>query len=129
METREVSSQLEARAAEARALIQSAAHGILNEFRRQAEVQIDLAISEAAQRTKSSLASLEAESRTACEARRRTLEDEFAEQENCRARSSHRNQGFPYFCLVAAFRSRNQPKTRLMDWSEIMEYCPEMPAQ
>src|SRR6266699_1508769 len=42
METREVSSQLEARAAEARALIQSAAHGILSEFRRQAEVQIDL---------------------------------------------------------------------------------------
>ena len=70
METREASSQLEARAAEARATIQSAAHGILDEFRRQAEVQIDLAISEATQRTKSSLASLEAENRTACEARR-----------------------------------------------------------
>jgi hypothetical protein len=75
METREASSQLEARAAEARAMIQSAAHGILDEFRRQAEVQIDLAISEATQRTKSSLASLEAENRAACEARRRTLED------------------------------------------------------
>jgi len=70
METREASSQLEARAAEARATIQSAAHGILDEFRRQAEIQIDLAISEATQRTKSSLASLEAENRTACEARR-----------------------------------------------------------
>jgi hypothetical protein len=75
METREASSQLEARAAEARAMIQSAAHGILDEFRRQAEVQIELAISEATQRTKSSLASLEAENRAACEARRRTLED------------------------------------------------------
>jgi len=75
METREASSQLEARAAEARAMIQSAAHGILEEFRRQAEVQIDLAVSEATQRTKSSLASLEAENRAACEARRRTLED------------------------------------------------------
>ena len=70
METQEASSQLEARAAEARAMIQSAAHGILDEFRRQAEVQIDLAVSEATQRTKSSLASLEAENRTACEARR-----------------------------------------------------------
>jgi hypothetical protein len=75
METREASSQLEARAAEARAMIQTAAHGILDEFRRQAEVQIDLAISEATQRTKSSLASLEAENRAACEARRRTPED------------------------------------------------------
>jgi len=50
METREASSQLEARAAEARAMIQSAAHSILDEFRRQAEVQIELAISEATQR-------------------------------------------------------------------------------
>ena len=75
METREASSQLEARAAEARAMIQSAAHGILDEFRRQAEVQIDLAVSEATQRTKSSLASLEAENRATGEARRRTVED------------------------------------------------------
>ena len=114
METREVSSQLEARAAEARALIQSAAHGILNEFRRQAEVQIDLAISEATQRTKSSLASLEAESRTACEARRRTLEDEFARAGELSSKEFPTGiRAFLYFCLVAAFRSRNQPKTTL----------------
>ena len=115
METREVSSQLEARAAEARALIQSAAHGILNEFRRQAEVQIDLAISEATQRTKSSLASLEAENRTACDARRRTLEDEVARAGELSSKEFPTGiRAFLYFCLVAAVSSaHNQPKTTL----------------
>ena len=115
METREVSSQLEARAAEARALIQSAAHDILNEFRRQAEVQIDLAISEATQRTKSSLASLEAENRTACDARRRTLEDEVARAGELSSKEFPTGiRAFLYFCLVAAVSSaHNQPKTTL----------------
>ena len=115
METREVSSQLEARAAEARALIQSAAHGILSEFRRQAEVQIDLAISEATQRTKSSLASLEAENRTACEARRRTIEDEVARAGELSSKEFPTGiRAFLYFCLVAAVSSaHNQPKTTL----------------
>jgi len=115
METREVSSQLEARAAEARALIQSAAHAILNEFRRQAEVQIDLAISEATQRTKSSLASLEAENRTACEARRRTLDDEVARAGELSSKEFPTGiRAFLYFCLVAAVSSaHNQPKTTL----------------
>jgi len=115
METREVSSQLEARAAEARALIQSAAHSILNEFRRQAEVQIDLAISEATQRTKSSLASLEAENRTACEARRRTLDDEVARAGELSSKEFPTGiRAFLYFCLVAAVSSaHNQPKTTL----------------
>jgi len=115
METREVSSQLEARAAEARALIQSAAHGILNEFRRQAEVQIDLAISEATQRTKSSLASLEAENWRACEARRRTLEDEVARAGELSSKEFPTGiRAFLYFCLVAAVSSaHNQPKTTL----------------
>src|SRR5437870_2435587 len=115
METREVSSQLEARAAEARALIQSAAHSILNEFRRQAEVQIDLAISEATQRTKSSLASLEAENRTACDARRRTLEDEVARAGELSCKEFPTGiRAFLYFCLIAAVSSaHNQPKTTL----------------
>jgi hypothetical protein len=115
METREASSQLEARAAEARAMIQSAAHGILDEFRRQAEVQIDLAISEATQRTKSSLASLEAENRTASETRRRRIEDEVARTGELSSQEFRTGiRSFLYFCLVAAASSANDhPKTTL----------------
>jgi hypothetical protein len=115
METREASSQLEAQAAEARAMIQTTAHGILDEFRRQAEVQIDLAISEATQRTKSSLASLEAENRNACEARRRTLEDEVARTGELSSQEFRTGiRAFLYFCLVAAANSaHDRPKATL----------------
>jgi hypothetical protein len=103
MVTREASSHLEACGAEARALIQSAASSTLEEFRRQMEVQVDLAISEATQRASSSLALLDAESRAECEARRRTLENEVAratEQATEQFRSGIK--AFLYSCLVAA---------------------------
>ena len=96
-------------------MIQSAAHGILDEFRRQAEVQIDLAISEATQRTKSSLASLEAENRTASETRRRRIEDEVARTGELSSQEFRTGiRSFLYFCLVAAASSANDhPKTTL----------------
>jgi hypothetical protein len=103
MVTREASSHLEACGAEARALIQSAASSTLEEFRRQVEVQVDLAISEATQRVSSSLALLDAESRAECEARRRTMENEVAratEQATEQFRSGIK--AFLYSCLVAA---------------------------
>jgi hypothetical protein len=106
METREAFSQLETRTAEARAMIQTAAHGILDEFRRQAEVQIDLAISEATQRTKSSLASLEAENRSACEARRRVLEDEIARAGELLSQEYRAGfRAFLHFWLMSAVRN------------------------
>jgi hypothetical protein len=116
METREASSQLEAQAAEARAMIQTAAHGILDEFRRQAEVQIDLAISEATQRTKSSLASLEAENWTACEARRRTLEDGVSRTGELSSQEFRTGiRAFLYFCLVAAASSAHDHPKAMLD--------------
>jgi hypothetical protein len=103
MVTREASSHLEACAAEARALLQTAASSTLEEFRRQVEVQVDLAISEATQRVSSSLALLDAETRAGCEARRRSLENEVAratEQATEQFRSGIK--AFLYSSLVAA---------------------------
>jgi hypothetical protein len=103
MVSREASAQLEACAAEARATLQHAANTTLEEFRRQVEVQADLAISEAGQRVSSSLASLEAENRAASEARRSSLENDVA-QATQQATEQFRSgiKAFLYASLVAA---------------------------
>jgi hypothetical protein len=75
--TRDASLQLEARAAEARSLMESAAKGLLGELQRQADAQVNI-VSEASQRIISSVAALDAENRVVCEARVRTLEDDLA---------------------------------------------------
>ena len=103
MVTREASAQLEACSAEARAELQSAAVSMIQEFKRQMEVQMDLCISDATQRVMSSLAALDAENRAACEARRRTIETDVAqatEQSTEQFRTGIK--AFLYSCLVAA---------------------------
>ena len=103
MVTREAAAQLDARVAESRALLHSAASGTLEEFRRQAEVQVDLAISETTERVKSALSALDAENRIACENRRRTMIDDVTrttEQSTEQFRSGIK--AFLYSCLVAA---------------------------
>jgi hypothetical protein len=103
MVTREAAAQMDARVAESRALLQSAAGSTLEEFRRQAEVNVDLAISETTERVKSALAALDAESRAACDNRRRTTIDDVirtTEQSTEQFRSGIK--AFLYSCLVAA---------------------------
>jgi hypothetical protein len=103
MVTREAAAQLDARVAESRALLQNAAGSTLEEFRRQAEVQVDLAISETTERVRSALSALDAESRVACENRRRTMIDDVTrttEQSTEQFRSGIK--AFLYSCLVAA---------------------------
>jgi hypothetical protein len=103
MVTREASSQLAACAAESRAQLQTAASATLEEFRRQMQVHVDLVISEATQRVMSSLASLDADSRSAIETRRRSIETDIAratEQSTEQFRSGMK--AFLYSCLVAA---------------------------
>lgn len=103
MVIREAAAQLDARVAESRALLHSAAGSTLEEFRRQAEVQVDLAISETTERVKSALSALDAESRAACESRRRTMIDDVTrttEQSTEQFRSGIK--AFLYSCLVAA---------------------------
>ncbi|HEY2546718.1 MAG TPA: hypothetical protein VGI46_11685, partial [Candidatus Acidoferrum sp.] len=103
MVTREAAAQMDARVAESRALLHSAAGSTLEEFRRQAEVHVDLAVSETTERVKSALAALDAESRSACDNRRRTMIDDVirtTEQSTEQFRSGIK--AFLYSCLVAA---------------------------
>jgi len=103
MVTREAASQLDARIAESRALMHGAANTTLEEFRRQAEVQVDLSVSETTERVKSALDALDAESRVACDARRRAMIEEIShatEQSTEQFRSGMK--AFLYSCLVAA---------------------------
>lgn len=114
--TRETSSQIEARAAEVRSLLQSAANVTLEEFRRQATVQAELAISETKQRVVSSLASLDAENRAACDARRRALESDVAraaEQSTEQFRKAIK--AFLYSCLVAAVSAVDEHTQTTLD--------------
>jgi len=74
--TREASLQLEARAAEARLLMESAANR-LQELQRQADAQFKI-VSEANERIISSVAALDAENRVVCQERTRKLEDDLA---------------------------------------------------
>ncbi|MEQ1473636.1 MAG: hypothetical protein ABLQ96_07430 [Candidatus Acidiferrum sp.] len=103
MVAREASAQLEARAAEARAMLHSSASDAVEEFRRQLQAQVDMMISEASQKASSSMASIEAESHAACETRRRSLESDVsraAEQSAEQFRTGIK--AFLYSCLVAA---------------------------
>jgi hypothetical protein len=103
MVTREAAAQLDARVAESRALLHNAAGSTLEEFRRQAEVQVDLAITETTERVRSALTALDAENRTTCETRRRTMIDDVirtTEQSTEQFRSGIK--AFLYSCLVAA---------------------------
>jgi hypothetical protein len=103
MVAREASAQMEARAAEARALLHSAAGEAVEDFRRHLQTQIDNMIAEASQKASSALASLDAESRSACEVRRRSLESDVsraAEQSAEQFRTGIK--AFLYSCLVAA---------------------------
>ena len=105
----EASLELEARASETRATLQKAANSMLEEFRRRVEVQIDLITTEATERVSSTLASLEAESRATCEARKRSLESEVAraaDQSTAEFRSGIK--AFLYSCLVAAVSAVDQ---------------------
>jgi hypothetical protein len=101
--SQEVSLELDARASEARALLQKASNSTIDDFRRRVEAQANHVLAEATERASSSLASLDAENRAAVEARRRTLEADVAraaEQSAAEFRSGIK--AFLYSCLVAA---------------------------
>jgi sulfur transfer complex TusBCD TusB component (DsrH family) len=103
MVAREATAQMEARAAEARAMVHSAAGDAVDEFRRQLQSQVDMMIAEASQKAGSALASMEAESRSACETRRRSLETDVARVAEQSAEQFRTGiKAFLYSCLVAA---------------------------
>jgi hypothetical protein len=109
MVTREAAAQLEACGAETRAQLQSAAVAMMEEFKRQMEVQMDLSISDAMQRVMSSLDALDAENRAACEARRRSIETDVAQATQHSTEEFRTGmKAFLYSCLVAAVGAVDQ---------------------
>jgi hypothetical protein len=101
--------ELEARGSEARSLLQKAANGIFDEFRRRVEAHVDLVVAEAKESIASSLASLDAESRGAVEARRRSLEADVASAaEHSAAEFRSGIKAFLNSCLAAAVGAVDQ---------------------
>jgi len=106
---REAAFQAEARAAETRSNLETAARSVLDEFRSRAEVHAGLILSETKQRAASSLASMEAENRSACEARLIALKSEVIRTGEQFTEQVH--QGFKEFFrsgLVAAVSAIEQ---------------------
>jgi hypothetical protein len=118
--SQEIFLELEARASEARAFLHKATNSALEEFQSRVEVHIDLMLAEAKESATSSLASLDAESRSVVEARRHALEADVAraaEQSTMEFRSGIK--AFLYSCLVAAVGAVDQhAQTTLAGLSE-----------
>ena len=95
--------KLDARSAEAQALVQGSLNSTLAALQRQADSQMNVILSETKDRAASALASLDAENRAACEVRRQALEADVsraAERSTDQFRKSMK--AFLYSCLVAA---------------------------
>ena len=95
--------KLDARSAEAQALVQEAVNSTLANLQGQAESQMGVILSETKERAASALSSLDAENRAACEARRQALESDVtraAERSTDQFRKGMK--AFLYSCLVAA---------------------------
>ena len=95
--------KLDARSAEAQALVQGAVNSTLANLQKQAESQLSVMLSETKDRASSALSSLDAESRAACDARRNALEADVARAAE-RSTDQFRKgmKAFLYSCLVAA---------------------------
>jgi len=95
--------KLDARSAEVQAMVQSAVNSALGAFQRQTDLHVNAVLSETQDRATAALSSLEAENRTACEARRLEIETEVARAAE-RSTDQFRKgmKAFLYSCLVAA---------------------------
>jgi hypothetical protein len=101
--TQEALAKLNARSAEVQALVQSAVNSGLEEFRREAQQQVNMALAETAERAVSALSSLDADSRATCDARRQALEAEVARSTEQVAEQFRKGmKTFVSSCLVAA---------------------------
>jgi hypothetical protein len=101
--TQESLLQLNTRSAEVQGLVQSAVNSGLEEFRREAELHVNMALAETKERAVFALSSLDADSQSTCDARRQALETEVARSAE-RATEEFRKgmKTFLYSCLVAA---------------------------
>jgi hypothetical protein len=101
--TQESLLKLNARSAEVQALVQSAVNSGLEEFRRETELHLNMALAETKERAVSALSSLDADSRATCDARRQALETEVARSAERETEQFRKGmKAFLYSCLVAA---------------------------
>jgi hypothetical protein len=101
--TQQALSKLNACSAEVQAFVQSAVNSGLEEFRREAQLQVNMALAETAERAVSALSSLDADSRATCDARRQGLEAEVARSAEQAAEQFRKGmKTFVSSCLVAA---------------------------
>jgi len=101
--TNEALSKLNARSAEVQALVQSAVNSGLEEFRREAQLQVNIALAETAERVVSVLSSLDADRRATCDARRQALEAEVVRSAEQAAEQFRKGmKTFVSSCFVAA---------------------------
>jgi len=108
--------KLDARSAEAQALVQGSVNSTLANLERQAEAPMNGVLSETKDRAASALSSLDAESRAACAARREAIEAEVAraaERSTDQFRKSMK--AFLYSCLVAAVSAVDEHSKATLD--------------
>jgi hypothetical protein len=108
--------KLDARSAEAQALVQGSVNSTLANLERQAEAQMNGILSETKDRAASALSSLDAENRAACEARRRALESEVARAAERSTEQFRKSmKAFLYSCLVAAVSAVDEHSRATLD--------------
>lgn len=101
--TQEALLNLNASSAELRTLSQSALNSDLEEFRRETERHAKTTVAATQERAVSALASLDAESRAACDARRQALEEDVSRSGELAVEEFRTGmKAFLYSCLVAA---------------------------
>jgi len=100
--TEQALSKLNAHSAEVQTFVQNAANSRLEEFRRDTELHVNMALAETKERVESALSSLEDESRATCDARRQALEAEVARSAERAAEQFHKRvKAFLHTCLAA----------------------------
>ncbi len=114
--TQEALLKLNTRSTEVQALVQSAVNSGLEEFRREAELHVNMALAETKERAVSALSSLDADTRATCDARRQALETEVARSAE-RATEQFRKgmKTFLYSCLVAAVGAVDEHSKATLD--------------
>jgi len=108
--------KLDARSAEAQALVQGSVNSTLANLERQAEAQMNGVLSETKDRAASALSSLDAESRAASAARRQAIEAEVARAaEHSTDQFRKSMKAFLYSCLVAAVSAVDEHSKATLD--------------
>ena len=114
--TKEALSTLNTRSAEVQALVQSAVNSGLEEFRRDVQLQVNMALAETAKRVVSALSSLDADSRATCDARRQALEAEAARTAEEAAEQFRKGmKAFVSSCFVAAVGAVDEHSKATLD--------------